>query len=162
MIYMADGQQPAGWYPDPAGDVTKLRYWDGSGWTEQLMDAATSQAAAPSVPVPSYSPDPNQPYGQQPYQPQYAPATTFPGGKDNKNLAIAGLICGIVGLGGAWLIALIGYILGALAIVFGIKGRKSSAPKIGTASLVIGIVVILFSCINSILGIMLAASMFNF
>lgn len=42
----------AGWYPDPAGDVTKLRYWDGVKWTDSYMDApaATPQAAeaAPS------------------------------------------------------------------------------------------------------------------
>lgn len=29
----------AGWYPDPAGDATKLRYWDGAQWTEYLADA---------------------------------------------------------------------------------------------------------------------------
>lgn len=33
----------AGWYPDPAGDPTKLRYWDGTQWTEHY---AVSQEAA--------------------------------------------------------------------------------------------------------------------
>ena len=28
----------AGWYPDPAGDASKLRYWDGSAWTDRFMD----------------------------------------------------------------------------------------------------------------------------
>jgi hypothetical protein len=28
------GGPPAGWYPDPQGQA-RLRYWDGSGWTEQ-------------------------------------------------------------------------------------------------------------------------------
>lgn len=28
----------AGWYPDPAGDPTKLRYWDGQAWTDKFMD----------------------------------------------------------------------------------------------------------------------------
>jgi hypothetical protein len=30
---------PANWYPDPA-DRTRLRYWDGLGWTEQVIDEA--------------------------------------------------------------------------------------------------------------------------
>jgi hypothetical protein len=32
---------PASWYPDPA-DRTRLRYWDGLGWTEQVLDEAPS------------------------------------------------------------------------------------------------------------------------
>ncbi len=28
----------AGWYPDPAGDASKLRYWDGESWTDKFMD----------------------------------------------------------------------------------------------------------------------------
>jgi hypothetical protein len=28
------GGPPAGWYPDPQGQA-RLRYWDGTGWTEQ-------------------------------------------------------------------------------------------------------------------------------
>jgi hypothetical protein len=32
---------PANWYPDPA-DRTRLRYWDGLGWTEQVLDEAPS------------------------------------------------------------------------------------------------------------------------
>lgn len=41
----------AGWYPDPMGDTTKLRYWDGAAWTDNYApaqgqtNAATVQAA---------------------------------------------------------------------------------------------------------------------
>lgn len=31
----------AGWYPDPSGDQTKLRYWDGSQWTNEYTDSPT-------------------------------------------------------------------------------------------------------------------------
>ena len=27
---------PAGWYPDPNGDPSLLRYWDGNGWTAHV------------------------------------------------------------------------------------------------------------------------------
>lgn len=57
-------QPIAGWYTDPAGDTTKLRYWDGTKWTDSLMDApapqpeatsasAETQAAAPTSQTPS-------------------------------------------------------------------------------------------------------------
>ncbi|WP_193311356.1 DUF2510 domain-containing protein [Georgenia satyanarayanai] len=36
----------AGWYPDPSGDPSKLRYWDGASWTEHF---APSQGAAQQV-----------------------------------------------------------------------------------------------------------------
>ena len=37
----------AGWYPDPSGDQSRLRYWDGSQWTNDYADSpASSQAAA--------------------------------------------------------------------------------------------------------------------
>ena len=29
--------QPADWYPDPQG-IKRLRYWDGSQWTEHVAD----------------------------------------------------------------------------------------------------------------------------
>ena len=32
---------PADWYPDPS-DRTRLRYWDGLGWTERVIDEGPS------------------------------------------------------------------------------------------------------------------------
>lgn len=47
----------AGWYQDPSGDPTKLRWWDGTQWTDNYADAQpVSQPAA------------QQPYQQTPYQ----------------------------------------------------------------------------------------------
>jgi hypothetical protein len=28
------GHPPAGWFPSPDGPPGQLRYWDGSGWTD--------------------------------------------------------------------------------------------------------------------------------
>lgn len=33
----------AGWYPDPSGDQTKLRWWDGNQWTDNYADAVVPQ-----------------------------------------------------------------------------------------------------------------------
>lgn len=83
----------AGWYADPSGDLTKLRYWDGEQWTDHYTDAlqvvqpaaqptAAAEPATPMsapqpaavsqptpVPVPQPAPAPqNEP--QAPVQPQ--------------------------------------------------------------------------------------------
>lgn len=39
----------AGWYPDPSGDVSKLRYWDGRTWTEHFASAQPAAAPAPGA-----------------------------------------------------------------------------------------------------------------
>ncbi|RIJ08537.1 DUF2510 domain-containing protein, partial [Clavibacter nebraskensis] len=36
---------PAGWYADPAGS-DRLRWWDGTRWTDHLADAPAAAAAA--------------------------------------------------------------------------------------------------------------------
>lgn len=46
----------AGWYQDPSGDPTKLRWWDGTQWTDNYADAQPAQPVA------------QQPYQQTPYQ----------------------------------------------------------------------------------------------
>ena len=42
-------QQP-GWYPDPAGNVSKLRYWDGASWTSEFSDLPAQSAQMPVQP----------------------------------------------------------------------------------------------------------------
>ncbi|OUE20328.1 hypothetical protein BFL36_11740 [Clavibacter michiganensis] len=98
---------PAGWYADPAGS-DRLRWWDGTRWTDHLTDApaagasagasaaepasgagerpaesATAPAASHVPPVaspPAYAQQPysQQPYAQQPYSPAGYRAPTPP------------------------------------------------------------------------------------
>jgi len=140
---MAD--QQAGWYPDPSGDASKLRYWDGMKWTNDFTDAgagAVSQPAQPVQPVqtvqtaqpvyPTQAPQPAQPYQQTQFYGQVPPTTQAPVAQSN-NMAVAALICGIVGLciGPASVVALI----------LGIIARKNPDKKgMATAGLVLGIV----------------------
>jgi hypothetical protein len=169
---MSDAQIAAGWYPDPAGDQTKNRYWDGQNWTDQLVDIATSAettpapveqtATAPFAPTtpPTYTDQyqQQQPVYQQAVYQQHPMQSTAAPDEDKKGLAIASLVLGLCGLPSILLLALFGYIFGTLAVVFGAMGRKSSMKNLATAGLVIGIVVLGLSCISSIIGIAISLS----
>lgn len=71
-------QTPAGWYPDPdpasAAQPGRLRYWDGTGWTEHVNEpavTATQPAPVPSAfaqqPTGYYAPAAYQDYGANTY-----------------------------------------------------------------------------------------------
>ena len=76
-------QIPAGWYPDPAQThAARLRYWDGTGWTEHVHDPQPPAPAHPSYPAYPAYPGQAQQYGQ-PHAPTagpvgYAPALPQP------------------------------------------------------------------------------------
>ncbi len=38
---------PAGWYADPDGGAGRMRYWDGSRWTEHRHEGVATTAARP-------------------------------------------------------------------------------------------------------------------
>jgi len=49
MNDQASGQNPAqGWYTDPH-DASKLRWWDGTGWTDHTHPPADEAAAQPAA-----------------------------------------------------------------------------------------------------------------
>jgi len=52
---MDETKAPPGWYPDPAGDTTKLRYWDGENWTGSLQDVQLQPAAYEGQPLSAVS-----------------------------------------------------------------------------------------------------------
>lgn len=55
----------AGWYPDPSGDKTKLRWWDGNQWTDNYADAVAPQQPAQAQPQQARVQQPVQPQAQQ-------------------------------------------------------------------------------------------------
>ncbi len=85
-----------GWYPDPGGQPGAYRYWDGSGWTNQL----TSQPAGPP-PGPTTS-DPNP--GGRATGPAWSPTSTSTGSAAG---AGAGYAATPQRKGRGWLVALI-------------------------------------------------------
>jgi hypothetical protein len=166
---MTDTQIPAGWYADPSGDTTKLRYWDGANWTEQTSNATASGGQAPQpmatpvapvapvaptnpYPQPTTTPPPASPYPQPIYQ-QAAPGAPV---NDQSGAAVASLICGIAGiLGGGFLLVIFGYVLGVVAIVMGSRGRTSSKKGLATAGIVLGIIALLVALAGSIMNVLL-------
>ena len=79
----------ADWHPDPTGRH-ELRYWDGSTWTEHVVDqgvqsTAPMDAAAPAQSAQAAQPAQGQPVQHQPaqhqgqHQPQGAPGDAFAG-----------------------------------------------------------------------------------
>lgn len=69
----------AGWYPDPAGNPSMIRYWDGVQWTDQYREvdpsvttAATNAATTNQVSATQTTVGQAQPYQQQPKYQAYA------------------------------------------------------------------------------------------
>ena len=63
----------------------------------------------------------------------------------SKKFSIAALVCGILGIVGAWIpvVSYFTFILALLGIVFGVKGRKGAEEDgkgLATAGLVLGII----------------------
>ena len=73
---------------------------------------------------------------------------------ENSNRAVATLILGLVSIV-TWLFPIAGYITTILAIVFATKGRHSEKKGMATAGLVLGIIFLVVTLLNSILGAVL-------
>jgi hypothetical protein len=143
-IQMADGQIPAGWYPDPAGDATKIRYWDGTAWTDQTQSYAYPQVQT------TY-------YGNEPLQPIYAPNQApvyYAGadGKDRKGFAKAAMILGIVGIP-MTCCAYLAIVPGILGLIFGALGLKSSKRGMAIAGIVLGAIAVIGGAVITWVGL---------
>ena len=73
---------------------------------------------------------------------------------ENSNRAVASLILGLVSIV-TWLFPIAGYITTIRAIVFATKGRHSEKKGMATAGLVLGIIFLVVTLLNSILGAVL-------
>ena len=76
-------------------------------------------------------------------------------GKNNNSLAVVALVLGIVSII-TWLFPIAGYITTIIAIVLGVKGRKSEKRGMATAGMVLGIIFLIITLLNSIIGVLLA------
>lgn len=71
-------------------------------------------------------------------------------------LAIASLICGIVGIATAIIFALVGVAVGVVAIVLGTRARpRPNSRSLATGGIATGAVAVVVGLINSIFGFLL-------
>ncbi len=111
--------------------------------------------------------DPNQFGNQQnPYNAPQTPGGQPPyGGEPPKGLAIGSLICGIISIPLALGCALLGVILGIVAIILGSSAKKkiaagqASGGGLATGGTICGVVGLILGVINMILGVVLMAGM---
>ena len=73
---------------------------------------------------------------------------------NNNTRAVASMVLGLVSIV-TWLFPIAGYITTILAIVFATKGRHSEKKGMATAGLVLGIIFLVVTLLNSIFGAIL-------
>lgn len=149
----------AGWYPDPSGDTTKLRWWDGNQWTDNYADAVIPQqhpaqpqmpqsqsqpAAQPQQAPQGYSQQPQgyaqpQGYGQQaPQQPgqMYAQAQN-PASTDDTLRLIAFILAIISTVSVCWAIIPLAWMIPMTVHCWGIyKRTKPNTTAFGVCTLI--------------------------
>lgn len=127
------GQQ-AGWYPDPSGDVSKLRYWDGTRWTDDVTSAQTGQQyASQNV---QYS-QPSAQYGQ-PAQGYYGqPAVQAVDGNDQTLRLVAFILCLLSTISVGWAIIPLAWMIPMTVHCWGLyKGTKANTTAFGVCTLI--------------------------
>lgn len=123
---MADFQ--AGWYPDPSGDASRLRYWNGTQWTDDYANAQPAQPQA--MPVNAYgSQNGGQVYYQQPVQ-------GVASGNDETLRLIAFIFCIISTISVCWAIIPLAWMIPMSVHCWGIyKGTKANTTVFGVCTL---------------------------
>lgn len=144
---------PAGWFPDPLGRY-EYRYFNGAVWTADVSNGGNRLV------------DPN---GTAPQQASSGPggypaplAAAGAGGAfgayeppKSNGIAVAALVCGIIGALIAWapFVVIFGLILAILAVIFGVQGLKRAKEVdkgrgVALAGLILGVAGIVLSAIG--------------
>lgn len=156
--------QQAGWYPDPSGDATKLRYWNGVQWTEDFAAAQPPTYPADGYSSPAYTPQPpsqgdyppTQGYHPQnqgyypPTQGYYYPSQTSLSETDQTLRLIAFILSIISTVTLGWLLIPLIWMIPMSVICWGVyRGTKANTVAYGVCMLLF---------VNIISGILLLAS----
>lgn len=121
--------QQAGWYPDPAGNPAKLRYWNGMQWTDDFTDAPPQANQGTGYGNPGYT----QPAGGQVY---YPPAQVMDNGNDATLRLIAFIFCIVSTVTTCWLIIPLAWMIPMTVRCWGIyKGTKPNTTAFGVCTL---------------------------
>lgn len=140
-------EQQAGWYADPSGDATKLRYWDGTQWTNDYAAAQPQAQPQPATGV-SYGASATEQFGEQQAlsQPAYVQAQPVQSSSDQTLRLAAFILCIISLVGCCWLIIPLAWMIPMSVRCWGIyKGTKPNTTAFGVCTL------IFFSLVGGIL-----------
>lgn len=142
--------QQAGWYPDPSGDATRLRYWNGVQWTEDFAAAQPPTYPGDGYSSPAYSPQ-SAPQGFYPPTPgYYAPNQAFMGETDRTLRLIAFIFSVISTVVFGWLLVPLIWMIPMTVICWGVyRGTKANTVAYGVCMLIF---------VNFISGILLLIS----
>lgn len=158
---MTTNPQP-GWYSDPSGNPTRLRYWDGTQWTEQYAEAQQNAGWSPEAASAAPNSDANAtannwnagaagaaPYGAAPYATTTAaapyntaaPYTTTapyaPTDSDNTLRMVAFIFAVISTVSVCWLIIPLAWMIPMTVRCWGIyKGTKPNTTAFGVCTLI--------------------------
>lgn len=90
-------------------------------------------------------------FSENPYGAQAAPS---------EGLGIAAIVVGAVGILMAWLVALLGYIFGGIGLTLALVGKhQNKLSSKATVGMILSIITLACSLLNSILGVLLVFSM---
>lgn len=89
--------------------------------------------------------------------PTYDASYAIPPQEEQKGMSIASLVLGICGFVGCCL-PILGYPVSIVGLVLGIKGRSKGAKGMATAGIVLCIITLILTLINSIAGAVLNTS----
>lgn len=128
----------AGWYPDPAGDTTKLRWWDGTQWTDNYTNYNPQPVQSAPLAQPQQA---QQPVQQQAYQQPYQQATVQPEGvvtsTDKTLRLIAFILCIVSMVLTCWVIVPLAWMIPMTVHCYGIyKGTKPNTVGFGVCTLI--------------------------
>lgn len=137
----------AGWYQDPSGDPTKLRWWDGAQWTDNYADAQPAQATAQQSCQ-------QTPYQDPSAQPTYAQAqygqTQAVNSTDQTLRLIAFILCILSAISVCWAIIPLAWMIPMTIHCWKLyKGEKVNTVAFGVCTLLF---------VNIISGILLLVS----
>lgn len=135
-----ENPQP-GWYADPSGDATKIRYWDGTQWTN---DFAPAPGAQPQQPGTGQAAQPQQQPGAY-VPPAYAQSATisspeqiYPMTSTDQTLRlIAFILCILATISLCWAIIPLAWMIPMTVHTWGIyKGKKPNTVAFGVCTLI--------------------------
>lgn len=146
----------AGWYPDPEGDTTRLRYWDGTQWTN---DYTAAPGAAPTADTNTYAQGTtgqgSAPYTATPtsnmgYQ-TFDPEQIYPMTSQDRTLRLIAFILNIVScVSAAWLIIPLAWMVPMTVYSWSLyKGKRPNTTAFGVCTLIF---------VNLVSGILLLVS----